>query len=170
MIFDIKNRVLKRRLQEGTHALIGDNSDYAFQFYFDSEWDNVIKTARFIRNDRSVDIILDAEDTVIVPKEALKEGWIQIGVYSTDKSTTYDKFYCVASIREKEYKRIPCSPDVYAQLTGRMDEINSELIAYVEQQSEEQSAEIKKEIATLSDELDEREAISIEEIKSYFNI
>lgn len=170
MIFDIKNRILKRRLQENTHALIGDNSDYVFQFFFDSEWDNVVKTARFIRSEKSVDMILDAENTVKVPREILKEGWIQIGVYSTEKSTTYDKFYCVASIKEKEYKRIPCSPDVYAQLTGRIDEINSELIAYVEQQSEEQSEEIKREIATLSDEIDEREAISIEEINSYFNI
>ena len=170
MIFDVKNRVLKRRLQQNTHALIGDNSDYVFQFFFDSEWDNVVKTARFIRNERSVDIILDAENTVIVPKEVLKEGWIQIGVYSAEMSTTYDKFHCVASIREKEYKRIPCSPDVYAQLTGRMDEINSELIAYVEQQNDEQNTEIRRDMAILSEEIDEREAISIEEIRSYFNI
>lgn len=97
-------------------GLVGDNAGYVAHFNFDSEWDGKKKTARFIQGDRFVNRVL-TDDTCDFPPEVLKNGFVEVGVFSGDDLvSTGAKVPIYASILQKAGLPADPTPDVYAQL------------------------------------------------------
>lgn len=118
MEFEIKNR---RCVCTNDIKLVGDNDDYTAVFSFDSEWNNVTKTARFISDRGYHDVIL-SNDSCTIP--ALKESITKVGVYSGHMASTACKVYIAPSIKE-DGEPAAASTDVYSQLLNRIDSIEA---------------------------------------------
>lgn len=123
MNFTIKNRIIT-----GDESLIiGDNADYVAEFTFDEEWNGIHKTARFIScSGHYMDQIIE-NDKCCIPCEVLKCGYCKVGVYSAEKTTTEHKFFVTKSIKNDNCAECEPTPDMYAQVMGRLDNIDSEL-------------------------------------------
>lgn len=119
MQFEITNRRIKQ-ITDG--YLVGDNSDYIAYFNFDSEWNNVTKTARFEMDGEYIDVIL-VNDQCNVPVEVLSKGYLTVGVYSSQMSTTPCEVYISPSIKESGSKTITPTPDVYSQILDKIDNL-----------------------------------------------
>lgn len=105
--------------------VIGDNSDYIANFIFDSEWDYKIKTARFQRtNGEYVDVILE-NDSCKIPVEVLKFGYLSVGVFTDEMTTTYCDIFVKASIKEKNGNPIEPTSDVYSQIIKMLEDISA---------------------------------------------
>lgn len=102
--------------------LVGDNADYIASFVFDSEWNGVVKTARFIKGNNYVDVLLE-NDSCKIPVEILKGGYIRVGVFSSTMTSTYCIVQVSESIKEKHGKHIEPAPDVYAQIVKMLEDI-----------------------------------------------
>lgn len=121
MNFEIK----KRNIFCCGENVIGDNSDYIANFIFDSEWDYKIKTARFQRtNGKYVDVILE-NDSCKIPVEVLKFGYLSVGVFTDEMTTTYCDIFVKASIKEKNGNPIEPTSDVYAQIIGMIEKMET---------------------------------------------
>lgn len=122
MNFHIKNKIIT--LDENTlppDGVVGDNTDYTANFFFDDGWLGVEKTARFIGKNGHKDVILE-NDSCKIPREALKSGLLLVGVYAGDlQTTTPARVPIRASILDKDGLPADPTPDVYAQLLKRLD-------------------------------------------------
>jgi len=116
--------IRQRRIQCTNEELIGDNADYEASFSFDSEWDGCIKTARFIHGGRYAERVL-TDDKCIIPVEVLKQGFLKVGVYSAEMTTTYCEVYIRASIKETTGTTAEPTPDVYAQIIKRIEDMET---------------------------------------------
>lgn len=96
-------------------GVVGDNAGYIAHFNFDSEWDGLEKTARFIHGDRFKEQVL-VDDTCEFPREVLKSGFVEVGVFAGDITSTGAKVPIYASILQKYGLPADPTPDVYAQL------------------------------------------------------
>ena len=115
--------VSNRIVQKPNISVIGDNADYTVNFHFDSEWDGIVKTARFERkNGEFADVVL-VDDSCEIPVQVLKRGYLKVGVYSEKMTTTYAEIYVNESIKERG--GIPKQPayDVYAQILEKIDKL-----------------------------------------------
>lgn len=112
----------ERKINYVKSDLIGDNADYIASFVFDSEWDNAVKTARFIKGNNYVDVLLE-NDSCTIPVEILRGGYIRVGVFSSTMTSTYCIVQVNESIKEKHGSPIEPTPDVYAQIIGMIEEI-----------------------------------------------
>ena len=140
MKFEIKNRIIK--LCEKC-ITIGDNSDYIAEFIFDEEWNGVTKTARFIScNGDYVDQLIK-DDKCDIPCDVLKCGYVRIGVYSSQMTTTYCEVYVKESIKEKNGHVVEPTPTVYEQLTKLLDDLYKLMPNEVEQYFENHKDEFK---------------------------
>lgn len=94
-----------------------ENKDYVAHFDFDDEWNNKQITARFKRNGKYVDVILDDSRECTIPHEIVKEGTIEVGCYCSKYATTPAKINFGKSILTGY--GVPKEPtqDVYSQLT-----------------------------------------------------
>lgn len=115
--------VSNRIVQKPNVSVIGDNADYTANFHFDSEWDGIVKTARFEqKNGGFADVVL-VNDSCEIPVHVLKRGYLKIGVYSEKMTTTATEIYVNESIKERG--GIPKQPayDVYAQILEKIDKL-----------------------------------------------
>lgn len=122
IIFKVKNR----RIASDTKSidLIGDNMDYIAVFEFDEDMASErIKTARFIKDDEQQERILDDNNSCQIPPELLKKGFISVGIYTDEKSTTPCFLQINGSIREKDYSVKDPEPDVYRQLLEKIEKL-----------------------------------------------
>lgn len=122
IIFTIKNR----RISSDTKSidLIGDNMDYTAVFDLDEDLAfERIKTARFIKDDAQEERILDDNNSCQIPPELLKKGYISVGVYTDEKSTTPCFLQINRSIRETDYPVKDPEPDVYRQLLEKIEKL-----------------------------------------------
>lgn len=120
MEFRITNKIL--RLVEGSipGKIVGDNNDYRARFYFDEEWDGLVKTARFINNGKYADQVLDENDSCKIPIEVLKGGQMIVGVFAGDLHTTsVDNVIITPSILEKYGIPVDTTQEVYTQVIER---------------------------------------------------
>lgn len=101
--------------------LIADNGDYIAKFTFDDEWNNQVKTARFIHDNNYYDIVL-ADDQCVIPIQILKFGYLKIGVFDDIKTTTYCNVFVRESIKGNEGSPLPPIDDVYAQIISLLEE------------------------------------------------
>lgn len=122
IIFTIRNR----RISSDTKSidLIGDNMDYTAVFEFDEDMTSErIKTARFIKDDAQEERILDDNNSCQIPPELLKKGFISVGVYTDEKSTTPCFLQITRSIRETDYPVKDPELDVYRQLLEKIEKL-----------------------------------------------
>lgn len=122
MRFDIKNRIIKR-IDNDAEQPIGDNADYEAEFTFDNEWDGHIKTARFIQNSKYTEQILK-DDKCLIPIEVLKQGYLKVGVFTSEMTTTSCETFIRASIKQENGITQEPTPDVYAQIIKMIENIN----------------------------------------------
>lgn len=119
MNFEIKERYISCCGK----SVIGDNSDYIANFLFDSEWDYKIKTARFQKtNGEYVDVILE-NDSCKIPVEVLKFGYLSVGVFTDEMTTTYCDVLVKESIKEKNGNPLEPTPDVYSQIIEMLEDL-----------------------------------------------
>ena len=92
----VSNRVATYLARDGD--IVCDNSDYQITFIFDAEWDSYeSKTARFIWNDKYVDVVFTGT-TVTVPIISQTKS-LKVGVYAGKlTTTTCAKIPCVWSV------------------------------------------------------------------------
>lgn len=123
MIFEVKNRVITR-IDEEVNRPIGDNSDYVAEFHFDAEWEGRIKTARFVRDGRYSEQILE-NDKCKIPVEILKFGYIKVGVFTADITTTECEVLVRRSIKQENGVTEPPTPDVYSQIISMIENMEA---------------------------------------------
>nr|DAG29350.1 MAG TPA: hypothetical protein [Caudoviricetes sp.] len=122
IIFTVK----KRHITSDTKSidLIGDNMDYTAVFDLDEDLASErIKTARFIKDDEQQERILNDNNSCQIPPELLKKGFISVGVYTDEKSTTPCFLQINRSIRETDYPMKDPEPDVYRQLLDKIEKL-----------------------------------------------
>ena len=121
MRFTVKNREI---LPENGILLflIGDNSDYKVQFDFDSEWNGVVKTARFVRGKKFQEMVL-VNDECEIPIEVLKQGFLEIGVFSAEMTTTPCRILVKGSIKELGGMTAEPTLDVYRQIIKMIEDL-----------------------------------------------
>ena len=120
MKFEIKNRKIKG---DKDLFIVGNNSNYVAEFVFDEEWNGVTKTARFITaNKEYTDQILE-HNKCKIPCEVLQCGFVSVGVYSAEMSTTDLSFYVHRSIKSETGCVCEPTPDVYEQLLKKLDDL-----------------------------------------------
>lgn len=118
--FEVKDRVIKR-IGDFVNT-VGDNSDYEAEFLFDSEWDGHIKTARFIKSGKYVEQILE-NDRCLIPVEVLKHGYLKVGVFTSEMTTTRCEVFIRPSIKQDNGVTAEPTPDVYSQIIRMIENI-----------------------------------------------
>lgn len=127
MDFIIKDKVIKldKASLEGK-KVVSVNSGYTANFIFDDEWDNLTRTVRFINDGEFKDVVLDETNSCKIPREVMKSGTLEVGVFAGDiQSTTPAKVSVIASILEEYGSPAPPSEDVYSQIMDKLDEANA---------------------------------------------
>lgn len=125
MDFIIKDKVIKldKASLEGK-KVVSVNSGYVANFIFDDEWDGLMKTVRFINDGEFVDVVLDHTSTCKIPRQVMKSGTLEVGVFAGDiQSTTPAKVSIIASILEEYGSPAPPTDDVYSQIMERLDDV-----------------------------------------------
>lgn len=95
----VQNKIIAVLKNDLCH-MVGDNS-YEFEFLFDSEWNDKIKTARFTINGHKIDKVLD-DNKCRLEAYYLKAGELHIGVYSDDIATTVLCMKVTASVLDEK--------------------------------------------------------------------
>ena len=120
--FEVKYRVIKR-IGDFVNT-VGDNSDYEAEFLFDSEWDGHIKTARFIKSGKYVEQILE-NDRCLIPVEVLKHGYLKVGVFTSEMTTTQCEVFIRPSIKQDNGVTAEPTPDVYSQIISMIENMEA---------------------------------------------
>lgn len=115
MILNVRNRNIR---VHNANNQISYNSDYIAEFHFDEEWNDKIKTARFVQNGEYVDVVL-VDDRCKIPP--LKTGFIRVGVFTDSMTSTYADVYFKTSIKDGSGNPAEPPEDVYAQLTALIE-------------------------------------------------
>ncbi len=120
MDFYIRNKIItldKETLPCDT--LVEHNSDYEAVFHFDEEWNGREKTARFIKGEQYVDVLL-IDDRCCFPAE-ITGAAVEVGVYSGNLKTTSSEYvFFTSSILNKNGTPADPMPDVYTQVMQRI--------------------------------------------------
>ena len=135
MRFEVKNRIIKRIDIDNDYINppIGDNADYEASFTFDKEWDGHIKTARFINNGKYAEQILE-NDKCLIPVEVLKHGYLKVGVFTSEMTTTQCEVFIRPSIKQDNGVTADPTPDVYSQIISMIE--NMEVSGVTDEQIE----------------------------------
>lgn len=120
--FEVKDRVIKQ-ICDFVNT-VGDNSDYEAKFLFDSEWDGHIKTARFIHNGKYAEQILE-NDKCLIPVEVLKHGYLNVGVFTSEMTTTQCEVFIRPSIKQDNGVTAAPTKDVYSQIISMIENIEA---------------------------------------------
>lgn len=124
MLFEVRNRQIKR-IPVTDEYPIGYNSDYIAAFTFDDEWAGLTKTARFEINGLWRDVIL-VENQCEIPKSVLSKGYLSVGVFANDMTSTACKVYITPSIKDTGGDIPDPEPGVYEQIIEEIDNIMSD--------------------------------------------
>lgn len=124
MLFEVRNRQIKR-IPVTDEYPIGYNSDYIAAFTFDDEWAGLTKTARFEINGLWRDVIL-IENQCEIPKSVLSKGYLSVGVFANDMTSTACKVYITPSIKDTGGDIPDPEPGVYEQIIEEIDDIMSD--------------------------------------------
>lgn len=114
--------------------IVGKNKDYIVRFNFDEDWDKYdTKTARFSQDEQYQDIIFAGNECSMPALDGGKV--VEIGVYAGDISTTTPAYLKVhKSIIDDDGVPADPTPDVYAQLMERLNELEAPAaVLYTEQ-------------------------------------
>ena len=117
MHFTVSERKIK--CDDANIKLIGDNADYTASFTFDEEWEGQIKTARFQLKNKYADVILE-DDACTIPASILKQGILEIGVYTERITSMTCEIQVMASIKEKAGNVAAPAYDVYTQILNKL--------------------------------------------------
>lgn len=117
-------KIIDRVIECTNENLIGDNADYTANFTFDDEWIGKVVTARFIRGNEHVDRLLE-NNKCLIPVEVLKSGYIKVGVFTDEMTSTYCSKFVYESIKEQNGNTIEPTPDIYAQIIARLNDMQS---------------------------------------------
>lgn len=111
------------------HIASGGVNEDRIQFTFCDLWAGYIKTAVFYREEDEVyHVLLDENDTSIIPHEVLKDpGVLHVGVFGIKDNVTRTSFmlrYLVGegAITEATAVSDP-TPDIYAQIMSRLNDL-----------------------------------------------
>lgn len=130
MNFHIKNKIIT--LDEDTlppDGVVGDNTDYTANFFFDDGWLGVEKTARFIGKNGHKDVILE-NDSCKIPPEVLKSGLLLVGVFGGNlQTTTPARVPIRASILDNDGLPADPSPNVYTQIMVMIQELRDKAVS-----------------------------------------
>ena len=125
---EIKNKLA---ILKNDKAIVNNNSNYIVRFNFDSEWDKEsTKTARFTFTRNSVveyiDVVFTGSECKI--PNISQVTTIFIGVFDGDlKTTTPCKVKCDYSILDLGGVPADPSPDIYAQILSKYNELTTAL-------------------------------------------
>ena len=122
MHFTVSERKIK--CDDANIKLIGDNADYTASFTFDEEWEGQIKTARFQLKNKYADVILE-DNACTIPASILKQGILEIGVYTEKITSMTCEIQVMASIKEKAGNVAAPAYDVYTQILNKLKEQES---------------------------------------------
>lgn len=117
MHFTVSERKIK--CDDANIKLIGDNADYTASFTFDEEWEDQIKTARFQLKNKYADVILE-DNACTIPASILKQGILEIGVYTEKITSMTCEIQVMASIKEKAGNVAAPAYDVYTQILNKL--------------------------------------------------
>lgn len=117
MHFTVSERKIK--CDDANIKLIGDNADYTASFTFDEEWEGQIKTARFQLKNKYADVILE-DNACTIPASILKQGILEIGVYTEKITSMTCEIQVMASIKEKAGNVAAPAYDVYTQILNKL--------------------------------------------------
>lgn len=133
MDFYIKNKrcTLDKNTLPDEENLVGDNTDYTAHFFFDEEWEGLVKTARFVGcNDKYADAVLAEDDTCEIPLAILKSGVVRVGVFAGDLVASTGAILAIdPSILDKLGLPADPPPEVYAQLLEMIEEIRDKAVS-----------------------------------------
>ena len=107
------------------HYVVADSRNYLMaKFVFlTPEWNNKIKTAIFKHNDNAFKVVLDADDTCVVPWEVIQSPRFGVSVFTGDLITANTEQVPVAvsgfAVAEQS---APPTPDVYTQLITMIEQ------------------------------------------------
>jgi len=130
LTFDVQNQVIRRT---DNFKVIAGSQNYLYaHFTFTSDWGDGTKTAQFYAecsDDPPYDVILDQNNTCLIPWEVLQYGdtRVRVDVFAGTRITTN---YAVFRVHEDGYmdggsSSQPPTPDVYAQIIERMDDVET---------------------------------------------
>ena len=125
LTFEINNQILART---DKNKVVADSRNYLYaEFAFLSEdWNGITKTAIFRKGNKSFKIILDEDNTCLVPWEVLECGTMFVSVFGGDLITTNS---LVVSIMGSGYSEgdTPSepTPDVYTQIISMIDNLET---------------------------------------------
>lgn len=126
MDFIIKDKVIKLDKQSlDNKKVVSYNSDYIANFIFDEEWEDKVKTVRFINDGEYVDVVLTDVDSCKIPLAVMKSGTLEVGVFAGNlQTTTVARVTITPSILEET--GVPAGPvdDVYTQIMEKLDEMD----------------------------------------------
>lgn len=116
---EIKNKIATCLTLE---PVVCDNKKYECEFIFDEEWlEYSVKTARFVANNQSVDVVFEGNVCKMPPVSNAKVLWV--GVYAGDLSTTTSAIVnCTPSILSGNNVPAPPREDIYAQMLSMCDD------------------------------------------------
>lgn len=120
----IEIEVTNKIAQAPVQSIVCGNKDYQVKFLFDDEWAAYkTKTARFAFNGQVVDVLFD-DDVCNVPVIS-NARTCAVGVYAGDLHTTTPALVsCVKSILCKGGAPADPTPDLYAQLLEKLNDID----------------------------------------------
>ena len=128
--------------------IVGKNKDYIVRFDFDEDWYKYdTKTARFSQDGEYQDIIFAGNECSMPALDGGKV--VEVGVYAGDISTTTPAYLKVQkSIIDDDGVPADPTPDVYAQLMVRLNELEAPAAVLYTQQNltDEQKAQARDNI------------------------
>lgn len=128
MEFKIQNK----RVFCKNENLVGDNKGYKAFFDFDSEWDGIVKIARFIKGEEHEDRVIN-NGFCYIPMFVMKQGFFQVGVYSTGIATTQCDAYVAESVKENIGDHPDPEESVFDQLLNAMAETEMKTSVYTKE-------------------------------------
>ena len=75
-----KQKLMKKSGCDFTHIVAGSRDYLRAKFYFSSDWDNCKKAASFWIDDKEYAVLLDDDDSCVIPFEVLTNRLIEISV------------------------------------------------------------------------------------------
>lgn len=133
---------------------ICDNSDFVVEFDFDDEWESYeYKTARFIYNDKYIDVVFSGNQCEI--PVISNANTIQVGVYAGDLCTTTAAWIpAKKSILNGE--GVPDDPpeDVYNQIMEKLNQVGGGISTELKERLsslEERTSDAENDIGELQD-------------------
>ena len=104
--------------------IVNGNSDYVIQFTFDAEWEPYeTKTARFVTARGYTDVVFSGNEVALpVITDAIS---VRVGVYAGNLHTTTPAvIFCRRSITDGSGSPVEPTPDVYAQIMERLNNLD----------------------------------------------